>query len=176
MQIIEIKNKKPRELFCPMCGAGILTQKPDFCEHLVFYYDTLTKEFGHVGHNIALPVADEFSDPVPEDIYNQLNEDAVCFKILTQDSSNAPCAMGLENTSYVCFEMGDHVRLCPAELTTAELAALTGLSRERIIQMGNELIKNGVARKVGKVLVCSKHAINYVQNRPEKRGAHNKKK
>jgi hypothetical protein len=62
------------------------------------------------------------------------------------------------------------------EISTAQLAQATGLSVKRIQQLAAELIDSGLARRVGRILVCSKSAIRYIQNRPEKRGAHFKRR
>jgi hypothetical protein len=163
MITVEIMSDKPEGFFCPLCGAPFYSETPDFCEHLLFCYDMLAGDFGYLRQDLPLPEKDE---PVPEDLFECLPEGAVCFIRHT----NGPG--GLQNTSYVAVEMGDRV---VGEMSTAELAKATGLTAKRIQQLAAELIRNGLAHRVGRVLVCSQLAVGYIRNRPEKRGAHFKR-
>lgn len=55
-------------------------------------------------------------------------------------------------------------------ISTAEVAEATGKSIRWIQSMASELVRFQLAKRIGKVLVCHKNAINYINNRPETRG------
>ena len=55
-------------------------------------------------------------------------------------------------------------------MSTAELSDSTGKSLRWIQQIAQELIDNGVAKRIGKPLICHTDAIAYIKQRPETRG------
>jgi hypothetical protein len=163
MIAVEIISDKPEGFFCPVCGAAVYSERPVFCEHLFFCYDTLAGDFGYLRQGLSLP---DKGEPVPEDLFESLPDGAVCFIRHTSGPG------GLQNTSYIAVEMGDRV---VGDMSTAQLAEATGLTVKRVQQLAAELIRNGLARRVGRVLICSQLAVGYIRNRPEKRGAHFKR-
>lgn len=54
--------------------------------------------------------------------------------------------------------------------TAKEIATQVGLTEQRVRHLSDELIKQGHAQRVGKVLVLRKTASTYIKNRPDNRG------
>ena len=59
--------------------------------------------------------------------------------------------------------------------STAEIAAATGLSTQRIGHLKDALIEMGLARMVGKVAVYHEDAVEWIINRPDGRGKYERK-
>lgn len=67
-------------------------------------------------------------------------------------------------------EEGWTVTFDPMELSTEALARETGLTRRTMQLMADELIAKGYSRRIGKVLISRRSAIDYIRSRPENRG------
>ncbi len=173
MNIIEVKSDNELDFFCPCCGDQLhgygSCGTEGFCEHIIFYYDSLAAGLEHIREDIG-NIDDHIeylSDPyrVFDEIAPKIdNKSIIVFKFVDE----APAGMG--SIVFVGIEMGTGIKMMSGELTALEVADKTNLAVRSIQRIAPEIVEAGHGRRAGGVYIFYPSAIEYIKNRPEKRG------